>query len=340
MWCRYVVAIFLSIFLSRNRLRNMLAKYIDENEYKTSIQFSGRVAIFNVASSLLEKKVKIALVPRYICNVVPMAIERSGLDVVFYETNDKFEPNREELINNIKSYRNCALVICPLYGATGGASLLLDKNFVSVLSVSNVTVVIDGCQNFLFIKKLMNTLNDLDLSIFFVGSFNNKNVPGLMGGFISAKEEHLSMLISQYSHAKLVNMLVFGFRKYAPNIIRAAIRTLRRKRKDQCGNRYEYSSAKSFPYEIINYRPLRIQIAIAWLGLRMLHHYHEEQRRFISAMARNILILPETGSSSHLIWRGGALPNATRTKKTYACYKDLNISPKPELIVIENNGFS
>jgi hypothetical protein len=341
----FIVSLFKSFVFSREHFLTIIRDELKVDKWVFLPTFSGRVALRQV-TEVVKNCVKGSgvLIPRYICNVVPLAVENGGMTPVFYETDNKFYPDKEEILCKIENNNIGMLILVPLYGSTGGISFLNDKRFVDKLLSLDIFICIDGCQNIEFLKKTLRNIDPKWRRIIAVCSFNDKNIPGLLGGGILVHENEVATY-SRTIENKIritIHMIWIGIKKYVllkmKYIAFCSCKNIVQE-KSTNGNHYEFTFGTDFPYQFKYYKPTKLQLSMAAQGLSKMAVYQKRQKEFLDEMKGDYVDLPEVVTSSHLLWKGTYLPNGWKTKTPYALHKTPNESMKPHLLIIENKGF-
>ncbi len=341
MFVHFIRAVFLAIFQSKQYLLKELRTYFENDKWAFSMQFSGRVAIKKITRSVSKEQMgSYALVPRYICNVVPMAVKEGGLEVIFYDTDNNFMPDQEQLSSLLEGYNIALLVICPLYGSDGGVSFLNEKSFIKYLNISMTTVLVDTCQNIEYMKELVSCKKWSYERTVYVCSFNNKNIPGVMGGGILSRHSDIYNYETDGQTYPPFKIFIYGLYKYILIPLKTILLGTRKKNLHSSTKvNFEFTVAKNFPYQLIDFQLSKLQIAFALLGIKKLPSYKKRQASFLKANKGRYLELPHVSTASHLIWIANKPPHGMQFKPSYALHDKKEISEKPELAIISNGGF-
>lgn len=340
MLTHFARAVLFSIFRSKGQLLSEINNYFGDDTWNFTPQFSGRVAIRKIATLVSSKRPdSCALVPRYLCNVVPMALEAGGQRLVFYDTNDSFMPNLESILDLMAKKNVGLVVICPLYGSDGGASFLVHKRFREALASSGALLLIDACQNIEYMKRLVGSGVTGYERVVFVCSFNDKNIPGLMGGGIVARSDIFDANQPEIGQLPTFSIFWYGLKKYALGQLKQVLAKKRRSRSAEQVKKFELTTGKTFPYQLVHYQPTKLQLAMAVLGLRKLPLYRQRQASFLNSQKNSYRDLPEAATSSHVVWIAHQAPQGAQSKQPYALHNDLERSERPELVIIGNSGY-
>lgn len=161
--------------IHERRLTGLLLKYYPSQFAKVVFFKSGRSALTALFEKLaVQKKQSIVLLPDYICNVVYMSASIAGIRFKVYRTDELFRPDMSEIKALLKTEPVCAVLFASILGAQNNTSEIL----YSVRAVApDVLIVFDECQNIIIASPLV-----MDSKTVCVMSFNDKTVPGLMGG--------------------------------------------------------------------------------------------------------------------------------------------------------------
>jgi hypothetical protein len=136
---------------------------------------SGRTALSAIFEALArERPGSQVLVPDYICNVVPRAVSRAGLEPLAYRTSQHFEPDLDDFLEKLASPRVGGVLLASLFGAQNTSPEILQR----VRAVrADILIVLDECQNL-----ILNNPTRPDSRAVAVFSFNCKTIAGAMGG--------------------------------------------------------------------------------------------------------------------------------------------------------------
>lgn len=101
-------------------LRKWLRKKLSRGPFAFEPQFSGRVSLFLLARRLLPSaQSDVALVPDYVCNIVPRAFRLAGWEIGTYPTGPDLEPDWEELLLLLDARKAGVLVGASVFGSSG-----------------------------------------------------------------------------------------------------------------------------------------------------------------------------------------------------------------------------
>lgn len=172
----------------KNTLKNTFVETVkkllnDIEDFDFYFTVSGRAALYLLGKEVLKKTPhrNIALIPDYICNVVEIALNKSGWKIQTYRTNTDFSIDEVDLVKKLNSFKQNAgiVLIASIFGAQNGKCDILE-NIRSILP--GIHIVFDEAQN--LSTKSKNCYSQADSIIF---SFNKKNIPGYMGGILLTK---------------------------------------------------------------------------------------------------------------------------------------------------------
>ena len=100
-------------------LRRRLERRLRLPQLPCQVVTSGRVALYLLARRLAPTTAKrVALVPDYICNVVPLALERAGFVVESYCTTAQGEPDDSILRQRLASGDVAVLLTASVFGSS------------------------------------------------------------------------------------------------------------------------------------------------------------------------------------------------------------------------------
>lgn len=336
--------------LPASLLIHWLAHLLSRGRYHFVPAFSGRVALFTLASQLRKvSNSSVALLPDYLCNVVERAFAMAGWEIVKYRTNELLEPDWHELLDAIEHQKVGVLVGASVFGSSGLLNFLSDLLMQEELRKRGVIVVVDLAQDICLIDKLPLDCADF---VHAVVSFNDKSFPGAMGGGILSEWEQIRSLsldsppraeaerLYFWFAAKLLDSLrrmllvwLKGLGKFSSNIERAPI------------SRYDYSFCRDYPFRIEYRKPIKLQLIMAIIGIYSLPYLRQKKKKFLSlnlhtptqfAESAAYLIIDKTKTFEALVQ---GTTRSRKLKPPYAIEGNPNSSLRPHDIIVHNKGF-
>lgn len=324
-------------------LRHWLGRLLRRGEYQFTPTFSGRVALFVIATQLRKNATSpIALLPDYVCNIVHRAFIMAGWQVVTYRTDEILEADWQEILTIIDKQKVGVLVGASVFGSSALLGFLSESAKQLQLKERSVQVVIDIAQDIRLIDKIPASCSDF---LHVVVSFNDKSFPGAMGGGI------LSKIIYEYQYLSVplrdkMRLYVWFVRKSLQGI-RKLLFSGREESEDllvvNCGNRFDYSSCDVYPYKIEPLKPLKLQFILAIIGIYSLPYYQKRKKEMTK---RNLhLSTAHSDTAAYLIIsRDGVIHDnlfgRRVLKPTYAIENDPGTSLRPHYIIVHNKGFA
>lgn len=316
---RYTLTILFNVFTSYKKLVKRI-HMLSGCQLPFIPTFSGRIAINQLASSINNSQRK-ALIPDYICNVVNIALEKAGYEIFTYKIDNYYEPNIPEISSIIDKERISLLVTASIYGSSAMIDDLLDKSLLNAINKNDTHVLIDLCQDFQLLKSLPKNV-DQRLSI--AVSFNDKSFFGAMGGglFTNLKLNEEPTKLSMKKRVSLVKII---------------IRKLIKGNKFNDKKNFEYSYCKDFPYELINYRPSRLQLMLAIAGIRNFRLINKIKKMQLEKIP-GIIRTKHVNTAAYVQLDNDS--NIIQLRKTpYAIHGKPDKSLHPEIKVVHNKGF-
>ena len=241
---------FCFLFVPKNKLRFEVKIFLINKVFigwEHIILFkSGRSALRRLLEGLQEydKRYCKIYLPDYICNVVYDASEKAGFIIKPYHIKNNFEPNWDELIDNIRNEFFPVVVLASFFGAVNCNQSIINK---LVGANKDVFIIADECQN---LTMNSNVGHHEKMAVLF--SFNKKTLPGLMGGGICLNE----YLIDYIKKGKLKikdSVLLNGRLSYhfIKEIIGAAFLNKEKREFKTCDSRelYDYSYPSNVVYD-------------------------------------------------------------------------------------------
>ena len=318
---------------SRRHLSERLRQELQTGVLQFTPKFSGRVAIHDIASQVLEQNPgRVAWIPDYICNVVPMALERAGFQIAIYETDQYLEPDRDQLQQIVRDPDCGLLLLSSIYGSSAGLDVARSENFRQLVVRHKVHVLVDICQD-ITLRHLVP--QDYGPHLSATVSFNHKSFPGAMGGGMLSSmtpintERRITHAQARELYLRLSQRLLGGWRRQLTSAARkVGIST----------KAPEYAACQNFPFGFTNYRMTRLQMIMALQGLQNLPRYY--RRRQLRAARFNHVRATRHHLASPLLILNRIDPAEThRIKAPYAQHGTPHQSQRPELTVVHNNGF-
>ncbi|MEO1999243.1 MAG: hypothetical protein ABGZ17_28695 [Planctomycetaceae bacterium] len=317
----------------RRRLSAQLERALQTGVLHFTPKFSGRVAIHDIARQILEQGAgPVAWIPDYICNVVPLALERAGFQVAIYETDRYLEPDASQLSRIVTDPKCGLLLLSSIYGSSAGLDLVRSVAFRQQVQKHRVHILVDICQD-ITLRHLLP--QDYGPHLSATVSFNHKSFPGAMGGGILSTmepidtEQPITSAQSRELYSRLAQRMAGGWR-----------RRLTRRSRDAPANRTapEYAACQNFPFGFTNHRLTRLQIIMALQGLRNLPHYYQRRKQRIARL-NHVQPMRHHLGSPLLILNRIESSEAHRIKPPYARHHSPHQTLRSDLTVVHNNGF-
>jgi hypothetical protein len=346
-------SMFFYLYLCKeNHLIKRLRKSLEFDRFRFYPEASGRVALYKLASILYRKnKRNIALIPDYICNVVPYALEKAGYEVQSYQTGHLFEPSFTEIKETLSEGQISLFLTANVFGSTAFLDGLKSIEIMDIIFQKDVHVVVDLCQDISLIKYLPSNYGSNLSSIL---SFNDKSFLGVMGGGIltqidlpeSARKvtPMQSLQLHRVLLSKMATCLMNKLKRYPKlkTIPRHIGRGITRQDKNgemNLATKYDYSFCRRYPYTLDILAVSKIQLIMAIIGLSNLHLINAKKRRFATE-CQDILKTEYCHTSPYLAITTLAYENLHRKMKpSYALHHFPDLSLRSELAIIHNKGF-
>jgi hypothetical protein len=104
---------------------------------------------------------------------------------------------------------------------------------------------------------------------------------------------------------------------------------------------FEWSApCPSFPYVLERYRPHRLQLIMALLGLQQLDRYSSRKRALLADHSQRVLRTPFVDTAPFVVFVSEeTLPPTRKRKPPYAMPLDPNVSLRPQQVIVHNKGF-
>ncbi|MBS9392142.1 MAG: hypothetical protein HEQ29_02925 [Dolichospermum sp. LBC05a] len=344
-------------FLNRSQLLKVLKVRLAINSFQFYPEFSGRSSLYHLAILLKTKTdKKTALIPDYICNVVNAALEKADYKIQTYQTNDRLEPDIEELKEAISNPDIGILLTASIYGSSAFLEELNCNEFKNLIFAKNIHVIVDLCQDIRLIEKLPENYGN---NLTAVLSFNDKSFLGIMGGGILAKftinspEEKLNFFQISFLYKILllkfikivlisssIGKKVFLMLKKLKYLVKYLISIRQELDIKNTQPNYDYSCCSFFPYTINLYQIQKVQLIMAILGLEDLKRLKKIK---MEIFGKNIKYnsMQNFQTSPYLVLEDESeLESLSRNiKSPYALHHKREHSLRPDITVIHNKGF-
>jgi|GEM_PF-3046675 len=340
--CAFVLLHTLPVSL----LKRWLERLLSRGRYRFVPTFSGRVALFIVASHLRNiAKSSVSLLPDYTCNIVERAFTMAGWEIVKYRTNEILEPDWYELLDTIKKREVGVVVGASVFGSSALLNFLSESSKQDELRKQGVHVVVDLAQDIRLIDRL--PLNCADF-VHAVVSFNDKSFLGAMGGGILSEWDQFHSLSPGLSHEtkQLYFWFVAKLLHHLYRVLSVKLRSLgkaSRAEKYITISSYDYSYCKDYPYRIEVLKPVKLQFVLAIIGLYSLSYLQSKKKKFLS---RNLHIPTQFAESAAYLMIDITKTPAQGTvrcrmlKLPYAVEGNPKSSLRPYDIIVHNKGFA
>lgn len=318
---------------SRRSLEGQLEQALRTGDLHFTPKFSGRVAIHDIARQVRNQSPgSTAWIPDYICNVVPLALERAGFRLANYATDDFLEPDADQLAHIVANADCGLLLLSSIYGSSAGLDVLRSQAFRRLVEQHRVHILVDICQD-ITLRHLLP--QDYGPHLSAALSFNHKSFPGAMGGGVLAAMPLTDTV--QGIRSDQARALYLRLAQYTAGCWRR--RLLKGKRPD--GNPAaapEYAACRGFPFGFTNFELTRLQIIMALLGLKDLPHYYQRRQRRIERL-EHVHPMKHRSGSPLLVLNRLDQSEPHRIKPPYACHGAPRQSQRATLTVVHNNGF-
>ncbi len=335
LWSR---CIFLLLFIGLHLfpykfIAYFVRKKLERPGYVFTSFFSGRVSLYQLASTLRKKKKRqIALLPDYVCNVLFRAFRMAGWKVVLYETDKFFEADLSNVKEMIEKFDPGVLVGASVFGSSGLLDLLSNDSLVRILNEKKVDIVLDIAQDVRLVEKLPAD----SASVHAVVSFNDKSFLGAMGGGVLSSCEIFSDVV------KLSSRHVFMLYKWLfLKLFWRYIDLLKSSGRSNLKQSFEYSKCGSFPHEFVVYHVPKIQLILGLIGLSALPFFNKKKAPLLKTDMH--LKTRYSSGAAFLIAKDRSIIDGVneyrRIKRPYAIDSNSAKSLHPELIAIHNKGF-
>lgn len=309
---------------SRNSLLYQLKEKFESEVFHFYPTFSGRTAIYEVAKIFRKRSDKsVALIPDYICNVVNVALEQAGYQVQVYSTNRWLEPESDAIIATIRQGHVGLLLTANIFGSSALLEELKLEPLKTVITEYDIQVIVDLCQDITLIQHLPV---DYGTRLVAVVSFNDKSIPGVMGGGILASFE-----IPEAQRTLSWRQTMILYSKFVLKSFRCS-----RRQKQFDPVAFEYSYCDRFPYTIDSLKISKIQIILALIGIENISSKYS-LKKSRSRVNGNLIKTRYYQTSPYLLTEVDQ-PHRKR-KASYAIQGQPQVSIYPDLIIIHNKGF-
>lgn len=339
--CRF----FIFHLVPSDYLLRRIQRKFDNKNFDFVAEFSGRVALYRLAQVISDNDARrVALIPDYICNVVNIALEQAGFEVQSYAIDNKFEPNRSEIEKRILEDDGVGVFLtASVYGSSAFLHELHDEDFRELVFQRNIHVIVDLCQDITLIDHLPAGYGENLSSVI---SFNDKSIPGVMGGGIltqldipsSTRRPSLYEVIQLYG--LLLRKLAMYVLDHSPNAKRIYEALLRGSEKaDSHPARFSYSYCRRFPYLIEDVGIARIQIITALIFMGLIDKINMKKRNFALTCPKKVKTQHYETSPYLVVSSFVKMHEKRKRKAPYAIHEHPEQSLRGDLKIIHNKGF-
>ena len=315
----------------RATLRDRLSRRLGRSGRPCHLVTSGRVALMLVARSVAQRTSRrVALVPDYICNVVHTAVDRAGFRAEPYPTDRTCEPDDAWLQARLAGDDVALLVTASVFGSSAWLDRLAGAEVRALIQRTGVHVVVDACQDISLLDHLPDGYGD---SLSAIVSFNNKSVPGLMGG---AAVTGLPLPAGLPQSLTAAQRSFFRRQLLAHVRARLAGRGLSRSAGES--EAFEYSSCKRFPYAFDTAGISKLQVLMALVGLDNLPAFGAAKRELFETCG-DAVVAPRLKTAAYVLVSDASVMPHRRRKRPYAAPDAPGSSLRPGQTILHNKGF-
>lgn len=348
---RYLAGVAASLAMAalpRRLLERTLSSRLRDDFYPTCSHVvfykSGRSALAAVFERLVaERRGGVVLIPDYICNVVHRAAAGCELRLVAYRTDAAFHVDLDDLREKFCSEKAAALLLASLFGCQNRSRQLIER----IRSFAPETLlIIDDCQNLVVEAPFCP-----DHQTVVVFSFNEKHIPGVMGGGVCSAANSLGLSEPTRRVAAdlaLEAMVMLSLLRQGKDMLLRSAAALFGLRRRFPAPKCEHSPCQRLLYDTRVSRIARLSLARAIVGLKSLHvlasRRRENYARLRDAIHRGRwgrLVATENAEFSPLVAIEGldaGLIGDLPLNGPYACDDDPAASLRPEVVVFRNDG--
>jgi hypothetical protein len=343
---QFFIALLLVLFVPQRILKTMVTSQINKyyaNQFTHVIYYkSGRSALAAIfQAALSESKEKVVLLPDYICNVVYLAAEHAGALITPYSTDELFCPNLVQIERLLRSMPVRVVLFASIFGTQNNRAMILQR-----VRVANpdVVVIFDESQNIVTNSSIQPDSNTIT-----VMSFNDKTVPGVMGGALCLPR-HSAINLQPPAQALFSRLL------HELNILSILLKRVLRKTieifdslimQSDALSKYEFSHAIFEPYNMEVGPISKLSLLYAYFGLSRLSGV-EIQRKYNARQIRKFfnstdwLTFLDTEYADTAVYMPVKMinPDACKfiqLKSPYASHSNKNVSLRPDVFGILND---
>ena len=311
--------------------------FFSSNGQPAELYFSGRVALFRLASAVKKQGGTRVVLPDYVCNVVHKAFLEAGLEIDTFPTSNTFEPDIDQIKLSIESSAEPAILcLAPIMGSEGGVEWVLSDEGRGWRARHRITLIIDMCQDFSRARSLA-VHNDHASAV--ITSFNDKSFPGCMGAAVWGDLADCGFDRPGFSEEVKI------FRFAIKRVLVSVARTLRYSLGlnvpvplSSTRPQFDFSYCDAFPYDLHHGAATRLQVGVAAAGV-ICHGIYASRRKKISVCEAGNVIQTPFSASSPFILVNQFLDTRRRRKLPYALHFDPENSQRPDLKVQHRKGF-
>jgi hypothetical protein len=344
-----LIALLLMAILPQRILEIWITKQINKYYQKRFARIvfykSGRSALaafFQMA--LPENKGNVILLPDYICNVVYLAAENADALVIPYSTDELFHPNMAHIEELLKSMPVSVVLFASIFGTQNNRAAILK---CVRAAKPDVFVVFDESQNIMTDSPIQ-----LDTRTIVAISFNDKTIPGVMGGALCYPPDSVinfkipaQNLTSRFFHElHILGMLV----KRVMRKLRQYLGLQRTSSYTFTLPKYEFSHALFEPYNTEEAPISKLSLIFAYFGLSRLPHLETQRkknsvqiRRFFEGRGWLTFLNTEYADIAPFMPVKILRPDVfelIKLKGPYAMSTNKDVSLRPDIFCILNNS--
>jgi len=282
----------------RRELSSRLALTYGAEVQDVHLTKSGRSGLAAVAAALRESEGRreVVIVPANVCNVVPDAFAWAGFSVHEYPTSHYGEPDWRAVEELVRGTPSPVLVLCAMFGAhpwqAVEARRLKDWN-------PNVFTVLDECQSLgISDPRLSSDVGAI------VTSFNNKALPGVMGGAVVSRSIDLDPVLGRVGGPRRRRTALSIVAMTLARAVRGVIRPKPRQARPASSTfaPFDYSSAARLHFDYVPDRIYKLSAAAAVAALRVRHAFDRarEERGLAVAGMPGVALSPSSTVPVHV----------------------------------------
>jgi hypothetical protein len=261
-----------------------------------------------------------------------MALERAGFAVESYRTDPQSEADEQTLQRRLAQGDVAILLTASVFGSSALLPALAAPEWRALVERQRVHVIVDLCQDLWLTARLPL---DYGSRLSAIVSFNDKSIPGLMGGgLLTALGRPEASERLSWTHSRV--LVAMGRAK-----LRAALGRGDHRRSAVWSDEspFEFSRCAAFPYGFDTSGVSKLQIVTALVGLANRGYFARAKQAWLTTCAEPPQV-PHVATAPYLVMSSSRAEPGRRRKRPYALHGQSQESLRPHQVIVHNKGFA